>query len=411
MSKGIRVLLVSVSSVLTLYVILGGILGKSDTSTSSSSEKAYRDLGVYQEVLDRIKIDYVTDPNLKNVTDGAIRGLLDALDPYSTYLTPAQYQDYLAHPNPGPAGVGLFVSKRAGFATVIAVLPGSPAEKAGVKAGDLVDGIDNAAIREMSVLQLQRLLAGASGTTVSMTVVREARGTPQKLTMTRAILSYPPVESKVLDDGSGYIRVNTFNKGKAKEIEGKLQEFKSKGVSKLVLDLRNCAEGDEPEASQTASLFLDKGLIGYLAGQRYPRQDILVKAAASTFTAPLVVLINQSTAGPAELLASAILDNKRGEVVGTRSFGMGVYQQLIPVGDGSALVLSVAKYYRPSGKAIEGNGVTPSVVQTANAEAAANPDDDNDGAPSENQDGKSDQQLRKALEILNKGTPAASKAA
>ena len=131
MSNRMRLSLISISCVLIFYIVLGGVLGRSD-SPSSDNEKAYKDLGVYSEVLDRIKSDYVTEPNLKQVTDGAIRGLLEALDPYSTYLSPPQYKDYVDHPEPGPASVGMFLSKRAGFATVISVLPGSPAEKAGL---------------------------------------------------------------------------------------------------------------------------------------------------------------------------------------------------------------------------------------------------------------------------------------
>lgn len=407
MSNRIRAVLISVSSLLLLYVVLGGVLGKSDSS--SSSEKAYRDLGVYQEVLDRIKSDYVTEPNLNQVTDGAIRGLLEALDPYSTYLTPAQYKDYVDHPNPGPADVGMDVSKRAGFATVVAVLPGSPAEKAGVKAGDLLDRIENSPTREFSVVQLERMLAGAPGSTVSVTLVREARGEPQTLSVTRAVLNYPPVVARMLDDGAGYIRVSAFNKGKADEVSAKLQELISKGATKIVLDLRNCAAGEVDEAVGTASLFIDKGLVGYVYGQRYPRKDLTVKSSERVCQLPLAVLINQSTAGPAELVAAAVSEDKRGDVVGVRSFGEGVFQQLIPVGDGSALLLSVAKYYGPDGKAIQDNGVTPSVIQPADGDVASL-DEDTEPTGPEHFGEKDDVQLRKALEIL-KQKYAAAKAA
>lgn len=407
MSNKIRGILISVSSVLIFYIVLGGVLGKSDSATTS--EKAYRDLGVYSEVLDRIKSDYVTEPNLNHVTDGAIRGLLEALDPYSTYLTPAQYKDYLAHPSPGPGDVGMYVSKRGGFATVVSVLPGGPAEKAGVKAGDLLDRIENSPTREDSVIQLDRLLAGAPGSAVQVTLVREARGEPQTVTITRAVLNYPPVVAKMLDDGAGYLRVDAFNQGKAQEVSAKLQELISKGANKIVLDLRNCAGGETDEAVDTASLFLDKGLVAYLAGQRYPRKDLDVKPSGHVNELPLAVLINQSTAGPAELVAAAVSENKRGQVVGVRSFGEGVFQQLIPVGDGSALLLSVAKYYGPDGKAIQDNGVTPNVVQSAESDVA-NLDEDTEAGTPEQFGGKDDLQLQKALEIL-KQKSALAKAA
>jgi carboxyl-terminal processing protease len=395
MINRIRVTLVSVSSLLVLCIILGGLLGKSE----SSSEKTYRDLGVYSEVLNRIHMDYVTEPDLKKVTDGAIRGLLEALDAYSTYFTPAEYQEYLKHPEPGPADVGIFASKRMGYATVVSVLPGSPAEKGGVRAGDLIDRVEGSATREFSVVQIQRLLAGAPGSTVKLYIVREQRGEPEPVTLTRAILNYPPVVAKMVDEGDGYLRVSTFEKGKAKQIAAKLKELEASGARKIILDLRNCAGGDVQEAIDTASLFLDKGLITYLSGQRYPRQDITAHPTDSVCNLPLAVLINQSTAGPAELVASAVLGNKRGEVVGVRSFGVGVFQKTIPVGDGSALLLSVAKYYGPDGKAINDNGVTPSVVQSSSA-SSADPYAEEEMQTPEQFGGKDDLQLRKAIEIL-----------
>jgi carboxyl-terminal processing protease len=404
MTTRIRATLITISCILVTYILVGGLLGKND----SSSEKTYRDLGVYSEVLSRIKQDYVVDPNLKKVTDGAIRGLLEALDPYSTYLTPEEYQDYVQHPDAGPANIGIFISKR-GLGTVISVLPGSPAEKAGIKAGDLFDRIDNTSVRDLSVIQLQRLLAGPPDTTVTLSIVRDPRNEPQKITLSRAVLTYPPVIAKMMDDGDGYLRVATFEKGKAAEMAGKLHGLEGKGASKIILDLRNCAGGDFQEAVDTASLFLDKGLISYLSGQRFPRQDFNAHPQGATYKLPLVVLINQSTAGPAEVVAAAILGNKRGEVVGVRSFGEGVFQKPILVGDGSALLLSVAKYYAPDGKAINDNGVTPSVIQAASPETAGG-EEENELVEPEHFGGKDDLQLQKAIEILNQSSAPAKAA-
>ena len=402
MSKRIRLLLITVSCFLVLYIVLGGLLGKND----SSSDKTYRNLGVYSEVLSRIKSDYVTAPDLKKVTGGAIRGLLEALDPYSTYFSPPEYQDYLRQPEAGPASVGIFLAKRMGFATVVSVLPGSPAEKAGVKVGDLIDRVENTAARELSVVQIQRLLAGPAGSTVTLTLVREARAEPQKVPITRAVLSYPPVVAKMVEEGAGYIRIASFSKGKAAEIAAKLKELTANGADKIILDLRNCAGGETQEAVDTASLFLEKGLVAYLQGQRYPRQDLPAKPPPDVCRLPLAVLINQSTAGPAELVASAILGNKRGALVGVRSFGVGVFQKLIPLDDGSALLLSVAKYYGPDGKAIQDNGVAPSVVESGTGETAIL-DDEGEPTEPEHFGGKDDLQLRKAIEILKQQyTPA-----
>jgi carboxyl-terminal processing protease len=405
MTNRIRYFLITVSGLLVLYVVIGGALGRGE----STNDKTYRDLGVYTEVLSRIKMDYVTQPDLSKVTGGAIRGLLESLDPYSTYFTPEQYKEYLKNPTPGPAGIGVFLSKKMGFSTVVSVLPGSPAEKAGVKPGDLIDRIDDAPTRDLSVVQFERMLAGSPGSSVSISVVREVRGEPQTMKMTREVLAPPPVVAKLVEDNAAYLRVATFNKGKSDEIASKLNELTSQGATKIVLDLRDCAGGDMNEAVKTASLFIDKGLVTYAKGQSFPRQDFPAQPEGKVYKQPLAVLINQSTAGPAEVVASAVLGNKRGEVVGTRSFGMGVVQKTIPVGDGSGLLLSVAKYYRYDGKPIIDNGIVPSVVQTASV-AGSGTDDAESLEEPDHFGGKDDLQLNKALEIL-KQQSAPAKAA
>jgi carboxyl-terminal processing protease len=405
MTKRVRLLVVFISSLLVFYVVIGAVLGNSSTDTD---ERSYRDLGVYSEVLSRIQQEYVTQPNLNEVTRGAIRGLLEVLDPYSTYFTPAEYKAYLAHPKPGQGKVGLFLSKRMGFATIISVLPGSPAQKAGIEAGDLIDEVNGTRVRELSVVQIDRLLAGKPGTKVVLSVIKGSGGQPEKRTVIRAELNDPPVVSKLVDNHTAYLRVPTFNEGKSREIAAKLKGLIAGGAKKIVLDLRNCAGGQEEVGEKTANLFLHQGLITYLYGQKYPRKNVVAQPSEAITNLPLVVLINQSTAGPAEIVASAILDNKRGDVVGIRSFGVGVYQKLIPVGDGSALLLSVAKYYTPDGKAIAPDGIMPNVVQS-NESAAASEQAGN--SPQEQFGGANDLQMQKALEILKKKIPSATNAA
>ncbi len=395
MTKRVRLVVIFLSSLLIFYVIIGGVLGRGSTD---QGEKSYRDLGVYSQVLSRIQQEYVTQPNMKNVTKGAIRGLLEALDPYSTYFTPAEYQEYLQHPHPGPAGIGIFLSKRMGFATVVSVLPNSPAQKAGIHPGDLIDEADGKRIRELSVVQINRLLDGAPGTTIELSVIKGTQGQPEKLTLAREILKNAPLVAKTIETATAYLHVPTFDEGKSDEIAAQLKQLISAGDSKIVLDLRDCAGGSEKEGEKTANLFLDHGLITYLYGQRYPRKEVVAQVSDQITKLPLVVLINQSTAGSAEIVAGAILDNKRGDVVGVTSFGVGDYQKLIPVGDGSALLLSVAKYYTPDGKPIPGNGITPNVMQSAEDEAAAASGET--AAPKLG--GPDDKQLQKALQILSK---------
>ncbi|HEV3278480.1 MAG TPA: S41 family peptidase [Terriglobia bacterium] len=396
MSNRIRLVLVTVSVALVSYIVVGGVLSRGDTaSDTKSSDQTYRDLGVYQEVLSRVSSQYVTEPDLHKVTDGAIRGMLEALDPFSTYFTPEQFKDYLAHPNPGPADVGLYISKRYGYAPVVAVLPGSPADKAGIKPADLIDRIGDTSTRELSVVQVDRMLAGDPGSTVILWVVREARGEPEKVVLNRVVIEHVPVVSKMLEDNTAYIRVARFDAGTAAEVGNKLKGLTAQGASKVVLDLRNCAGGDVNEAVQTASLFIGQGLIAYTSGQRSPREDLTARPQGPVSSLPLAVLINRSTAGPPEIVADAVLNNKRGDVVGGQSFGVGVVEKVVPVGDGSGLLLAAAKYYGPDGKAIQDNGVKPDVPYPPPDEAGVAEE-----VQPEQFGTQDDLQLQKALDVL-----------
>jgi carboxyl-terminal processing protease len=396
MGNRIRLALVTVSAALVSYIIVGGVLSRGDTGADTkTSDQTYRDLGVYQEVLSRVSSQYVTEPDLHKVTDGAIRGMLEALDPFSTYFTPDEFKDYLAHPNPGPASVGLYISKRYGYAPVVSVLPGSPADKAGIKTADLIDRIGDTSTRELSVVQIDRMLAGEPGSTVILWVVREARGEPQKVVLNREATEHVPVVAKMLPDGDGYLRVSRFDSGTAVEVANKLKGLTAQGAKNLVLDLRNCAGGDVNEAVSTASLFIGQGLIAYTSGQRSARQDLQADPKGPVSSLPLAVLINRSTAGPAEIVADAVLDDKRGDVVGGQSFGVGVVQKVVPVGDGAGLLLSVAKYYGPDGKAIQDNGVKPDVPFPPPDEAGIAEE-----VQPEQFGTQDDSQLQKAVEVL-----------
>jgi len=396
MSNRIRLVLVTVSAALVSYIVVGGVLSRGDTgSNTKSNDQTYRDLGVYQEVLSRVSSQYVTEPDLHKVTDGAIRGMLEALDPFSTYFTPEQFKDYLAHPNAGPASVGLYISKRYGYAPVVSVLPGSPADKAGIKAADLIDRIGDTSTRELSVVQIDRMLAGDPGSTVILWVVREARGEPQKVVLNREVIEHVPVVAKMLPDGTAYIRVARFDSGTAAEVGNKLKSLTAQGARNVVLDLRNCAGGEVNEAVGTASLFIDHGVITYTAGQRSPRQDLTANPQGPVSNLPLAVLINRSTAGPPEIVADAVLDNKRGDVVGGQSFGVGVVEKVVPVGDGSGLLLAVAKYYGPDGQAIQDNGVKPDVPFPPPDEAGIAEE-----VQPEQYGTQDDSQLQKAIDVL-----------
>ncbi len=224
------------------------------------------------------------------------------------------------------------------------------------------------------------------------------------MVITRDAVTIPAVADKMLPENVGYVKVDAFPQGKSQEIANKIRNLQKQGAKKLVLDLRNAASGDEAEGIATANLFLDHGTITYLQGQKYPRQAFNADPAKDITKLPVAVLVNRGTAGPAEIIASAILENARGDVVGDKTFGDGSVQKLIDMPDGAALILSIAKYYTPNGKAIQDAAVTPNfVIADSTEDDSALPDEDQQAAPDEqNQKPKNqtDEQLKKALEVL-----------
>jgi len=400
MSKKTKAVILISSAAVLLFMALGGL----DAVRASSNEGAYRQLQVYSEVLSRVRSEYVEEPNLPAVTDGALHGLLESLDANSSYLTPAEYKEYKDHKAETKADIGATVSKRFGYAAVVAVIPGGPADKAGINGADIFEAIEGKSTRELSLAEIRNLLEGPTGSNVTVSVVRSRRAEPQKVVITRDIVNVPPVSDKIMEDGIGYAQVDAFTKGKAQEIANKVKALQKEGAKKLILDLRNCASGEESEGIATANLFLNHGTITYLQGQKYPREAFNADPAKDITTLPLVVMVNRGTAGPAEVVAAAILENARGDVVGDKTFGDGSVQKTIELPDGSALMLSIAKYYSPSGKAIQDAAVTPNVLVADSDDDGALPDDDQDNAAQTEEKNKptqqQDDQLRKAVEVL-----------
>jgi carboxyl-terminal processing protease len=235
--------------------------------------------------------------------------------------------------------------------------------------------------------------------------VRPRRAEPQKIVITRDVVTIPPVSEKMLADNVGYIKVDAFPEGKSQEIAGDIRDLQKQGAKKFIIDLRNSASGAESEGVAAANLFLDHGTITYLQGQKYPREAFNADPLKDITKLPVAVLVNRGTAGPAEIVAAAILENARGDVVGDKTFGDGSVQKVIEMRDNSALILSVAKYYSPSGKAIQDAAVTPNVLVADTAEDDGGlPDEDQPAAPDDKRDVKpknqTDDQLNKALEVL-----------
>ena len=327
----------------------------------SQDDGAYRQIHVYADVLKKIQTDYVTEPNINDVTTGALHGLLESLDADSSYLTPTEYKIYKERPATGVAQVGITVSKRYGYAIVVSVLPGSAADKEHIADGDVIESIGNQSTREMSLAVIRLLLEGKPGSTVTLSVVRPRKADPDKITLTRSIDAVPTLAEQQYEGATIlYLKPGALTASRVDEIADRIQAD-GKG-RKVLLDLRDSSAGDFQQGLRLANFFIKQGTLAALQGQKFPRQTFSADPATFLTDAPLTVLVNRGTAGPAELTAAAIEDLKRGDVVGERTFGQGSVQKTIELPDGAALLLTVAKYQSPSGKKIADEAVMPTVL-------------------------------------------------
>ena len=357
---------------------------------------AYRQMGVYGDVLRRIQSDYVTDPNMNDVTTGALHGLLESLDSDSSYLTPTEYKIYKDRPA-GAAQVGILVSKRFGYATVVSVVPGSPADKEHITDGDIIESIGDHSTREMSLAVIRLLLEGKPGSTLTLSVVRPRKADPDKITLTRSITAPASMGELQLENSTVlYLKPGQLTQARVDEIASRLK-VDGKG-HKVLLDLRDSSGDDPQQGLRLANFFLKQGTLATLEGQKYPKQTFTADPSKFVTDAPLAVLVNRGTYGAAELAAAAIEELKRGDVVGERTFGEGSVQKTIDLPDGAALLLTVAKFEGPDGKKIQDDAVTPTVVigQTMD-------EDDGEEAPAPPAN-KGDEPLNKALDLLKAKT-------
>lgn len=384
MKSRTKFVVVMSSTCLVALLLLGGVVSKGapadDSATNADNGSVYRHLAVYSEVLSRIKSEYVEEPDMSNVTLGAMNGLLEAIDPYASYLNAEQYKEYLKNYDTYRGDLGMILAKKYGYVTVVSVIPGSPAAKVGLTTGDMIESIKGIATRDMPLAYAQLLLKGQPGTTVELSVLRR-KPEPQKLTLTREIVKYPQVESKLLPNEIGYIKMPSVSASEVTETAAAIAELQKQGAKKLILDLRYSASGDPTDGIDLANLFLDKGLITYTQGQKSPRKDYDAEAKKDVTSLPLIVMTNHGTAAAAEVAAGALQADKRATIVGERTYGDASVLRPISMDDGSAIILSVAKYYTPDGKSIQDNGITPAPENTVvEPESSITDDDDSDVA-------------------------------
>ncbi len=357
MGRTTRISIFSLSVLILLYVSLGHVFGQ------SKQDKPYKSLTVYSEVLQEIQQDYVDQPNLHLVTVGALHGLLEALDPESSYLSSQEYTEWKKERDEeknDKGGIGVTISRR-GYIFVISDLPDSPALKAKIHEGDILEAIGGYTTQDMSIQQAQMLLDGPVGSKVKLAVVHRTSLKPKNVELTRAIVPRPELLTTKMQDGIAYLRVTQFYKGSAKDIRSKLEQFEQEGAEKLILDLRGCSSGEADEAIETARFFLNSGTITTLRGQTISTKVFKAEPPKVVWKGPMTVLMSGSTAGPAEILAAAISGNHRGDTVGEGTLGMASEQKVIPLQNGAALILTVGMYYTPGNQEILNNGVDPTV--------------------------------------------------
>jgi carboxyl-terminal processing protease len=383
MHSRLKYLVVTSSTVLTLLLLVGSVLGQG----ASSQDETYKHIGVFTDVVSRIKTEYVEEPDMKSVTLGALNGMLEAIDPFASYLNADQYKDYLKN-------------------QVVGVVPGSPAAKAGFTTGDMIESIKDIATRDMPLAYADLLLQGDAGTEVELSVVRVSKPEPTTVKLTRADIEVPPVDERMMADQVAYIKPQTLSASRVKETAAAIQQAQKNGAQKLIIDLRNTAVGDPEDGIAFANLFLKQGLITYLQGQRVPRQNFNADPTKAITALPAVVLTNRGTADGAEIAAAALADDNRAQLVGEPTYGEASMRKALTMDDGSAIILSVAKYYAPDGKAIQDNRVTPK-NQVLQAEPQVETDENGEPLPDTDTPQvqpqkklEDDPMVKKALEIL-----------
>lgn len=403
MNRFTRFGILTVSVLIVGWVGIGHVLGRTPNDT-------YKSLVVYSEVLQRIQQDYVDEPNMHLVTAGALHGLLESMDSESSYLTPREFTEYKEKiSNPGTGESGLNLSKRSGYVVVTSVIPDSPAEKVGLHSGDFLESIAGFTTREMSVGQAKNLLAGQPGTGVKVGAIRHGRTEPEDIEIVRQKLVAPKLIVQQVDNDTMAYRFATLGIGRAEEMRARLLDAQKQGISRVILDIRDCGRGSNSEAIAIARLFIPSGTLTTLRGQTVPEQVFSPDPAKVVWKGPVSVLTSVTTAGSAEVLAAAFANTKRGDVVGERTFGLASEQRLIPLEDGAALVLTVANYYNADGKSILEEGVAPTEVVRAASSLNDDSDDGDDSASAGGQKetatgprplSSDDPVLRKALELL-----------
>ncbi|MGH7381321.1 MAG: S41 family peptidase [Candidatus Methylomirabilales bacterium] len=352
-----RIRVVLVIALLTVVIVTSGVHHR-----VVATDDAYDTLKVFSEVLTLVRHNYVESTDSRELIFGAIRGMLEGLDPHSSFMPPELYKEMQIETQGSFGGLGIEITVRERYLTVVAPIEGTPADRAGIVAGDRIIRIDGAPTKDMTLVDAVRKLRGLKGTPVTITILREGQD-PFDVTVTRDIIEVHSVRTSDLGDGIGYVRLISFQERTSRDLQEELKALREKGMRGLVLDLRNNPGGLLTQAVQIADLFLEKGkLIVYTEGRPKSQNLSFVDQHDNPQDFPMVVLVNKGSASASEIVAGALQDHQRAVVVGTQTFGKGTVQTVIPLNDGSGLRLTTAKYFTPNKRAIDGAGLTPDIV-------------------------------------------------
>ncbi len=326
----------------------------------------YEDLRTFTEIFGRIKKDYVEPVSDKKLLEDAVKGMLSGLDPHSAYLDAEEYQELKEGTSGQFGGLGIEVTMENGFIKVVSPIDDTPAQKAGIKAGDLIIKLDDKPVKGMTLTEAVKHMRGEPGSKIELLVVREGADAPLKITITRDIIKVKSVKSRMLEKGYAYVRISSFQSGTGEALKEALASLKKENggnLKGLVLDLRNNPGGVLNAAVEVSDAFMKSGLIVYTEG-RIANSQMRFSAAPDDLIdgAPMVVLINAGSASASEIVAGALQDSKRAIIMGEKSFGKGSVQTILPTNTGSAVKLTTARYFTPSGRSIQAKGIEPDVA-------------------------------------------------
>lgn len=359
-----------IGPMMVVAILCGVLIGKGWEPTGHATE-TYEELKTFSEVLNQVQRHYVDEPKTKELIQGAIRGMLSTLDPHSSYMTPEMYKEMQVETKGEFGGVGIQIGVKENRLAVIAPIEGTPAQRAGIKAGDFIVKVNEETTKDLTLMDAVQKMRGPKGTKVSLTIQREGTPDPLLFTLMRDTIKIESVKSKIIDN-LGYVRLSQFQEATGRDLAKAIKQFREQKVQGAILDLRNNPGGLLTAAVDVSEQFLPNGkLVVFTKNREGKKDEWLAKSKDQMDELPMIVLVNEGSASASEIVAGAMQDWGRAVIVGTTSFGKGSVQTILPLGDGSGLRLTTAKYYTPKGRSIQSTGITPDIVVKLPAPAPA----------------------------------------